>query len=133
MEFEEFERWLPENLAEFQEFLSLGGRRRFHARYDQNSSSIVIRNSKFKEKLSKTPTFDGYVLKVGAIKKIFERFSHASDANRLRPSYYLLPPSKEKYYAGAYAIEYWPEAPDKVATPAVAAVLKAWSLGSRKT
>ena len=126
MEFAEFERWLDENLTEFQEFKSLGGRVHFQARYKQQDGSIVIRNSKYKEKLAKNPKFDGYALKHGAVKRIFERFIQASDTNRFRPSYYMLPPSKEKYNAGAYAIEYWPDAPDKVATPAIAAVMKFW-------
>lgn len=130
--FEEFERWAAENLTKFQEFLSLGGKVHFKARYDQRSGSIVIRNSKYKEKLLKNPIFDGNVLKREAVRRIFERFIHASDADRFRPGYYMLPPSKEKYYAGACAKEYWPDAPDKIATSAIAAVMKSWFLGSVK-
>jgi hypothetical protein len=130
-EFEEFERWLAGNLTEFQEFLSLGGKVHFRARYDQHSVSIVIKNSKYKEKFAKNPKFDGYALKRRDVKRIFERFIHASDADRFRPGYYMLPPSKKKYYDGAYAIKYWPDAPDKIATPAVAAVIKSWFLERR--
>ena len=131
MEFAEFERWLDENLTEFQEFKSLGGRVHFQARYKQQDGSIVIRNSKYKEKLAKNPKFDGYALKHGAVKRIFERFIRASDADRFKPSYYKLPPSKKKYYDEVYAIEYWPDAPDKIATPGIAAVIKSWFLGRR--
>jgi hypothetical protein len=121
MDFEEFIKWLSVNLIEFKSFKTLGDRKCFYAKYDQQNGSITIRNSRFQLRAQKNPKFEGYQLKHNAIKKIFERFNNASESEKYMPMYYELPPSKEKYKKGEYNREYWPKAPDKIATPATIA------------
>ncbi len=126
MDFEEFIKWLSVSLIEFKSFKTLGGGKYFNAKYDQQNGSITIRNSRFKLRLQKNPEFKGYKLKHDAIKKIFERFNNAPESEKYMPRYYELPPLKEKYIKGEYNREYWPEAPDKIATPAIPAIIRYW-------
>jgi len=126
MDFGEFIKWLSVNLTEFKSFKTLGGNKCFYAKYDQNNESVIIRNSRFPLGKQKNPEFVGYQLGRNAISKIFERFHNASESEKYLSRYYQLPLSKEKYMKGEYNVEYWPEAPDKIATPAIPAIIRHW-------
>ena len=114
--FEDFKKWLSENLADFRMFSSLGGRSYCHAKYNKQDGSITVRNSRQKS----------ITLKYDAIERIFTRCKNASSSKRYMTSYYLLPPSKEKYLKVEYTTEYWVDPPDKVASPSIPSIIKYW-------
>lgn len=117
MDFDGFIKWLSESLKDFKQFPTLGGRSHFYAQYNQQERFLTIKIG---------PRKRTYKLKFNDIRKIFERWNNAPTSELYRSSYYQLPPLKKEYKEGKYSVEYWPEAPDKIATPSIPAIIKYW-------
>ena len=104
MTFEQFQSWLLINFNPNNElcFQTLGGRSRFHVRYDGQSRVMKIRRSTGNE---------GQV-RNDEVYRIFQRYWNA--------------PQSEKNMSSFYTDPLWEETPSRILAPYVAAVIKAW-------
>ena len=124
--FEDFEKWLSEEVREFRTFQTLGTGVDFFAKYNKMNRSITIMTRSQQEESLKSGKQKSYSLKHDGIVMIFDRWKDASQSTRYKASYYKLPPDKEKYLKGEYNTEYWVDPPDKIATPGIPAIIKYW-------
>lgn len=101
MTFQDFIEWAQINLADWQMFPTLGYRSRFKAKYFSERRFLLIRNSRNRE----------IKITYNKLERIFDRFHNA--------------PPNMKYISSYYQIQSW-AAPDKIATPAIPAILRRW-------
>ena len=97
----EFINWMEINLKSPVKIRTLGGRSIFTAGFDRSNSSLVITTSSGKTR--STFAFE-------AIDRIFQRYVEAPADKRHMPSY--------------YEIQTWDDAPDKIRTPYVPAIIR---------
>jgi hypothetical protein len=123
MKFEDFLPWIKQNVNEWQSFPTLGEVKKkregkalkgksFLAKYDHQQNIVLFKPPKYDEE-GKAPVKTTIV----QLQTIFNRFMEASPAEKITSSY--------------YQIQIWKEAPNKIATPAIAAVIWYWYNATR--
>lgn len=100
-DFNEFRKWMSENLANPQTFFTLGRKIPFTAQYNQSNGSITIINSRN----------NSSTLKNADIRIIFERWRNTS--------------GPERYRTTTYSLGRWVECPHRDA-PAIPAIIRYW-------
>jgi hypothetical protein len=106
--FSDFVNWMEINLNSPVSIKTLGERRNFTAWFDRSNSSLVITTSS--GKTHKPLAFE-------SIEKIFQRYLQAPPDKRHMPSY--------------YEIQTWEDAPDKIRTPYVPAIIRDFKEGNK--
>ncbi|MBA4390091.1 MAG: hypothetical protein C0399_04050 [Syntrophus sp. (in: bacteria)] len=118
MKFEDFITWIKQNINEWQSFPTLGEvkkkregkalkKKSFLAKYNNQQNIVLFKLPKYDEE-GKTAV----KTTIGQLQTIFDRFMEASPADKISSSY--------------YQIQIWKEAPNKIATPAIAAIIWYW-------
>ena len=105
MNFEEFQAWLSDRFNHNNElsFQTLGGRSQVHVRYDPRIGFMTVKRS----------TGNEGKLREDKIRRVFERYREGFPGERHMTSFYCDPK--------------WPDTPDRVLAPYIAAVIKAWA------
>jgi len=106
--FKDFLRWLA-NLPKGTLIPTLGGRSGIGARYDPVKKELEITNSKGND----------CIMDVSDIRRIFDRYFSLDEAERNR--------------AVSYTDPEWPETPNRIFAPYVAALIKEWLKGRRSS
>jgi hypothetical protein len=118
MKFEDFIAWTKQNANEWQSFPTLGEVKRkregkalkeksFLAKYDTLQNILLFKLPHYDEE-GKAPI----KTTIEQLRIIFDRFMEASPADKIFSSY--------------YQIQIWKKAPNKIATPAIAAIIWDW-------
>jgi len=116
MNFADFVSWAEHEMGDWKPFWTLGEIKRhfekkplkdkfFFAKYDPLSRVIF-------QTIYDPGTVKPNKLRIDQVKMIFDRFVEASPSDKMTSSH--------------YQIHKWEEAPDKIATPAVAAIIWHW-------
>lgn len=116
MTFEDFISWMEREMLGWTTFRTLGEIKRQFENRPLRGKSFAARYDPRQEVMFQTiydpETVKPNRLKIGQVRAIFERFIEASPSDKMTSSH--------------YQIQVWRGAPDKIATPAIAAVIWHW-------
>ena len=116
MTFEDFISWMEREMRNWTTFRTLGEIKRQFENRPPRGKNFVAKYDPRQEVMLQTiydpETVKPNRLKVGQVRAIFERFIEASPSDKMTSSH--------------YQIQVWRGAPDKIATPAIAAVIWYW-------